>query len=153
MIPPGVPTGPLAVGRGQVAFPHKTPFEVLNTPTLTSFMPTRGAAGAKVTLTGTYLTGAEVYYGARKVKVVTAKGDGALVVEVPADARDESFRVKTRGGEAESAKPFQPALTAFTARASHALILDRVGGPALRTARLCRRAAGARDSGGRGWWS
>ncbi|HUS68340.1 MAG TPA: IPT/TIG domain-containing protein [Kofleriaceae bacterium] len=106
-VPPGIPTGPLAVGRGQVAFPAKTNLEVLNPPTLTSFMPTRGAAGAKVTLTGTYLTGADVYYGARKVKVVTAKGDGALVVEVPADARDESFRVKTRAGEAEAKKPFQ----------------------------------------------
>ena len=106
-LPQGIPSGPIAVGRGQVAFPAKAKLEVLVAPTLTSFMPTRGAEGAKVTLTGTYLSGAEVYYGAKKAKVVTVKGDGALVVEVPEGAGDATFRVKTRGGEAEAKKPFQ----------------------------------------------
>ena len=106
-IPPGSNTGPIAIGRDSFTAVARGAFEVLNPPNVVAFMPTRGEVGTRVTLSGQHLAGGKVFYGARQVKVLETRGEGTLVVEVPAGARDEKLRVRTRGGEAETHRPFQ----------------------------------------------
>lgn len=106
-IPPGTASGPIAVGREGLAVAARGAFEVLNPPNVVAFMPTRGEVGTRVTLSGQHLAGGKVFYGARQVKVLETRGEGMLVVEVPAGARDDKLRVRTRAGEAETHRPFQ----------------------------------------------
>jgi hypothetical protein len=106
-IPPGTQSGPIAIGRDGQAVAARGAFEVLHPPNLVAFMPTRGEVGTRVTLTGQHLAGGKVFYGARPVKVLETRGEGTLVVAVPPGARDERLRVRTRGGEAETHRPFQ----------------------------------------------
>src|SRR5690606_26122404 len=106
-VPPGAQSGPIAVGRRSGTVAARGVFEVLNPPSLTAFMPTRGEVGSRVTLTGRHLDGATGYYGGKEGKVVEARGASALVAEVPRGARDATFRVVTRAGEATTAKAFQ----------------------------------------------
>ena len=106
-IPPGSPSGAIAVGREGVTVAARGLFEVLNPPNVVAFMPTRGEVGTRVTLSGQHLVGGKVFYGARQVKVLESRGEGTLVVQVPPGARDEKLRVRTRAGEAETHRPFQ----------------------------------------------
>jgi len=106
-IPPGSQSGPIAVGRESTTVVARGTFEVLHAPNLVAFMPTRGEVGTRVTLSGQHLVGGKVFYGARPVRVLETRGEGTVVVQVPPGARDEKLRVRTRGGEAETHRPFQ----------------------------------------------
>ena len=106
-VPPGSQSGPIAVGREAATVVARGAFEVLHKPNVVAFMPTRGEVGTRVTLSGQHLAGGKVFYGARPVKVLETRGEGTLVVLVPAGARDDKLRVRTRGGEAETHRPFQ----------------------------------------------
>ena len=106
-VPAGARSGPVEIGRGTFRTSARGTFEVIHPPTLTSFVPTRGEAGSRVTLTGTHLAGAKIFYGTRQLRVIEARGETALVVEVPAGAGDQVFRAVTRAGEAQTRGPFQ----------------------------------------------
>ncbi|HEU5058169.1 MAG TPA: IPT/TIG domain-containing protein, partial [Kofleriaceae bacterium] len=106
-IPPGSLSGPIAIGRDGATVVARGSFEVLHRPNVVAFMPTRGEVGTRVTLSGQHLAGGKVFYGTRPLKVLETRGEGTLVVQVPAGARDEKLRVVTRGGEAETHRPFQ----------------------------------------------
>jgi len=106
-IPIGSESGNLVVGRDSDETTAPGRFDVLNPPSLTVFTPTRGEPGTLVTLTGSHLTGAEVFYGRERIPVRETQGDGSLVVEIPRAARDERFRVRTRAGTAEAPRVFQ----------------------------------------------
>ena len=105
-VTPGSRTGPLMVGRRSFRVTARRPFEVLDPPAVATFVPSRGPAGSRVTLTGRNLAGAKVYYGKRRLPVVTYPSDNSLIVEIPAGAHDETFRVVTRAGEARAPRPF-----------------------------------------------
>lgn len=107
VIPQGSRSGPVTVGRDGYQTAAAGRFDVFNPPMLTAFTPARGEPGSRVTLTGAYLSGAEVRYGRQRIPILAAPGDGQLVVEIPRGARDARFRIRTRSGSAESARPFQ----------------------------------------------
>ena len=106
-IPPGSQSGPIAVGRDAATVVARGAFEMLNPPNVVAFMPTRGEVGSRVTLSGQHLAGGKVFFGAQPVKVIETRGEGTLVVQVPAGARDARLSVRTRGGEAQTHRPFQ----------------------------------------------
>ncbi len=106
-VPPGSHSGPIAIGREAATVVARGAFEVLNPPNLVAFMPTRGEVGTRVTLSGQHLAGGKVFYGTQPVKVIETRGEGTVVVLVPPGARDAKLRVRTRGGEAETHRPFQ----------------------------------------------
>jgi hypothetical protein len=105
-VPYGTGGGDVVVRRGASDVKARRPFEVVNLPTLTGFVPTKGEAGTRVTLSGTWLVDPRVWYGAVRLKPVRADGKTVEVV-VPKGAGDQKFRVATRGGEATSAKAFE----------------------------------------------
>jgi large repetitive protein len=106
-IPIGSRTGKIAVGRSGYETATAGRFEVIYPPTLSAFTPSRGEPGTRVTLTGSHLGGAEVFYGRQRIPVRSSQGEGSLVVEIPRAARDDRFRVRTRAGTAQSAQVFQ----------------------------------------------
>ena len=106
-VPPGSQSGPIAVGRDAATVVARGSFEVLHRPNVVAFMPTRGEVGTRVTLSGQHLAGGKVFYGTQQLKVLETRGEGTLVVKVPPGARDDKLRVRTRGGEAETHRPFQ----------------------------------------------
>jgi IPT/TIG domain len=106
-IPVGSPSGELTLGRERHESSTIGRFEVLNPPTLTAFTPTRGGPGTEVTLHGTHLDRAEVYFGRERIPVRTRRAGTSLVVAIPRAARDDRFRVTTRAGSAHSQQAFQ----------------------------------------------
>ena len=106
-IPAGSRSGEIAVGRERHPTRPVGRFEVFFPPTLTAFTPSRGEPGTRVTINGTDLAGARVFYGRERVPVRSRSGDSSLVVEIPRAARDARFRVVTRAGSAESSQAFQ----------------------------------------------
>ncbi|HKE14761.1 MAG TPA: IPT/TIG domain-containing protein [Kofleriaceae bacterium] len=106
-VPIGSDSGDLVVGRERHATVAVGRFEVMNPPTLTAFTPTRGEPGTRVTLSGTHLDAAAVFYGRERVAVRARVGDTSIAVEIPRAARSERFRVTTPAGTAESPQPFQ----------------------------------------------
>jgi large repetitive protein len=106
-VPIGSQSGDLVVGRERHESASFGRFEVMYPPALTTFTPTRGEPGTRVTLSGSHLEDAAVFYGRDRVPVRSRLGDTSLVVEIPRAARNERFRVVTRAGSAESPQPFQ----------------------------------------------
>lgn len=101
-------TDTLAIFRGGVEVEvSRRPFEVLAPPRLTSFAPTAGPPGTKVTLQGSGLADRpRVFYGVELVRPV-AVSDTTIEVLVPPGATSQPFRVETRAGEATTAQAFQ----------------------------------------------
>lgn len=116
-VTPGSRSGPVMVGRRSFRVTARRPFEVLDPPAVATFVPSRGPAGSRVTLSGRNLAGAKVYYGKRRLPVVTYPSDNSLVVAIPAGAHDETFRVVTRAGEAQAPRPFHVQVDAQVDRA------------------------------------
>lgn len=106
LVPHGTPGGAIGVRRGEVEAIARQRFEVVMPPTLTGFLPTRGEGGARVTLTGTSLAGAAVWYGVTRLRPHRAD-DKSIEVTVPRGLSDRRFRVVTRGGEATSDRAFE----------------------------------------------
>lgn len=106
LVPYGTPGGDVVVRRGALEVKARKAFEVVNAPTLTGFTPSKGEPGTKVTLTGTWLKDAQVWYGASRI-TPSAIDHNSIVLTIPAGASSQPFRVKTRGGEATSAKAFE----------------------------------------------
>ncbi|MBI4508194.1 MAG: IPT/TIG domain-containing protein [Deltaproteobacteria bacterium] len=80
---------------------------VIPPPAITGFSPASGTAGARVTITGTGFTAdAEVYFGGARLHAVR-KGETAIEVVIPANAVSQALTVRTRGGQATTAQPFQ----------------------------------------------
>ncbi|MGI4863108.1 MAG: DUF7619 domain-containing protein [Janthinobacterium lividum] len=120
VVPATATTGKIRVNTlgGQVESTQD--FVVWYPPTLVSFSPSKGKAGAMVTLTGTNFAPAArnaVDFGAGAGAVVQATGS-SLQVRVPASAQTGPIRVGTPGGTAVSAGSFTflpaPSIVAFT---------------------------------------
>jgi hypothetical protein len=86
----------------------KTKFTVLAAPILTSFSPTGGPGGTKVTLTGTGFTpDAAVTFGKIPLRIVARTADTSLDVVIPAGAKSDTLTITTRGGKVSTPQPFQ----------------------------------------------
>jgi serine protease len=85
------------------------------TPSVTSFSPTKAAAGSSVTVTGANLGGATSVTFAGTPAVVTADTPTSLTVTVPSGSANGTIAVTTAGGTASSAKSFSvvPSVTSF----------------------------------------
>jgi len=81
-----------------------TTFKVTS-PAITSFSPTSGPVGTKVTITGVNLTHARVTVSGTAAKI---KGDNAerIVVLVPTGAKSGAITVTTKAGSVTSAQSF-----------------------------------------------
>jgi hypothetical protein len=76
-------------------------------PTITSFSPTSGAPGTKVTIKGTNLNGATSVTFKGKSAVISKDTATELVVKVPAGAATGTITVTTPSGVATSTKKFK----------------------------------------------
>ena len=75
-------------------------FDIIGSPTISSFSPISGAVGTPVTIKGTNLEGAtRVYFGSGSTTVFTIQS-GDIIVEVPPTATTGAVRVQTNGGQA-----------------------------------------------------
>lgn len=95
--------------------------QVLQPPTITSFTPNNGGAGATITITGTNFTGATaVTFGANNTPAqsFTVVSATQISATVAAGTNDGPIRVTTQGGTATSATNFTfrlpPVITSFT---------------------------------------
>lgn len=106
-IPAGATSGPFTLERNSTRIVSADSFEVVYAPTVTGFSPPGGEPGTSVTITGTHFTpDVDVRFGAQTLRV-TSRTDSALVVTIPARAKDSRFTVRTKGGEAHSAGVFR----------------------------------------------
>jgi len=117
-VPAGATSGTIAVtnpgGKGASA----TSFTVIAAPTVTSFAPTSGPVGTKVSVNGTGFTGATaVTFGGRAATFSVVSGT-RITATVPTGATTGKIAVTTPGGTATSAASFTvipaPAITYFT---------------------------------------
>jgi len=89
-------------------------------PTITSFSPTSGPAGATVTITGTKFTGASSVKFAGVSAAFDVDSDTQITATVPAGARTGPIRVNAPDGMATSATDFVvvgPTITSFKPKA------------------------------------
>ncbi|RMH40955.1 MAG: hypothetical protein D6689_12235, partial [Deltaproteobacteria bacterium] len=101
-IPARARSGKLTLLRGNLRVHARGTFDVVAVPSVAEFSPAGGPVGTRVTISGTGFTpDVEVFYGRRRLRVLQ-RSDTSLVVEIPRGARDDVFRVRTRGGEASS---------------------------------------------------
>jgi len=108
VIPHGAHTGTLEIERGAVRASSPQVFDVVYAPTISSFTPTGGEIGTRVTITGTSLTpDVEVYYGTQRLRGIRRTGTTSVRVKIPRNASDQIFTVRTRGGEATAGQAFR----------------------------------------------
>lgn len=108
-VPAGAATGPLTVttagGTGKSSSAFTVP--ALPGPRLTAFTPAQGAAGTRVTLTGSGFTaGATVAFNGTPAAAVSFVSASRLTAIVPAGATTGSLTVTTAAGAASSATVF-----------------------------------------------
>lgn len=115
-IPKYATSGLLVVERGSMKAASPRSFEIVRAPVVLGFSPEGGRPGARVTITGQYFTrDSQVYYGAKKLRVIKRKGDTTLMVKLPPRSAAQVLRVRNKGGEAHAAKPFEIRLPAVVA--------------------------------------
>jgi hypothetical protein len=107
-IPQGVTTGLFTIRRGGVVVASAPkPFEVVLAPAISGFSPTSGPVGTRVKIMGAnFGPEARVLYGAQTVRVFSNNGT-TLEVEIPRNATNQVFTVRTRGGDVSSQTAFQ----------------------------------------------
>ena len=104
-VPAGAKTGIVEVTTPSVTLKSNLPFRV--TPHITSFVPTSGAAGTSVTITGTELTQAStVTFGGVKATTFIVKSDSEVTADVPTGAKTGKIAITTSGGIATSSQIF-----------------------------------------------
>ena len=107
-IPTGTASGHLVIERGPMRVRSRQRFALTRAPVVTGFTPTGGRLGSRVTITGQHFTRkVNVYYGAKKLRIIKRQGDSTLVVTMPKKAKNEVFRVLTEGGQAHADRPFE----------------------------------------------
>ena len=107
-VPSGAATGVIVVTTPGGTATSANPFTVTQpAPTISSFTPTSGPAGTKVTITGTGFTGTtSVAFGGATASF-TVVSDTSLTAIVPAGARTGPISVTSPGGTATSSRSFR----------------------------------------------
>lgn len=107
-VPSGATTGTLTLTTADGGT-RSSSFTVFQPPTLTTITPGEGQPGSMVALTGTYFSAVTVQdtvtFNGMPARVLQATPSG-LQVEVPTGATLGTIRVRTLGGQVESAQPF-----------------------------------------------
>ncbi len=118
-VPTGATSGPIEV-RNAAGSASSASFTVIPPPSISSFSPTRGPAGATVTLTGVGFTGATgVLFGGQYTSEVTALSDTQMTAVVPVGALGGKITVFSASGQGVSATSFTvesscvPTITSF----------------------------------------
>jgi hypothetical protein len=135
-VPAGATSGRIAVtnpgGKGTSA----TSFTVIGAPTITSFAPSSGPVGTKVTVTGTRFTGATaVTINGIKASVFSVVSATQVSATVPSGATSGPIAVTTPGGTGTSAAGFTvipaPTVSFFTPASGPAGTVVTIVGSAL----------------------
>jgi large repetitive protein len=114
-VPSGATTGKIGVTTPVNTATSATDFTVTNPsgPTITSFTPTFGLAGTKVTITGTNFTGAtQVMIGSKADPTFTVVSNTSITATVQNGAHSGPISVTTPSGTATSATDFTVGSTA-----------------------------------------
>ena len=110
-IPPGAVSGALVVERGAMRVTASQLLDVVYPPSITDFSPTGGEPGTKVKIRGSgFSADAKVFYGTQPLRILKRRGQHGshvLVVKIPDGVADQAFTVRTRGGDAMTARAFQ----------------------------------------------
>jgi hypothetical protein len=119
-VPVGATTGPLSVTTPEGTATGASPFTVTtsNAPEITSFTPTSGLVGTRVTIAGANFTGATAVRFNGIVAGVAVTSATEIETTVPAGATTGPLSVTTPQGTATSATlftvPSPPTITSFT---------------------------------------
>ncbi len=107
-VPAMATTGPITVTDAEGVATSGSDFTVMPspTPTITSFAPTSGVAGATVTITGTGFTGASAVRFNGVTATFSVVSDTQITATVPAAATTGPITVTTPGGTATSSADF-----------------------------------------------
>ncbi len=107
VVNPGVGTYQLSINTSSDVTAVNSPSYTINSPPkITSFTPTSGPVGKKVTITGKKLTGAtNVSFNGVSAKIVSETST-TIVAKVPATATTGKISVTTAGGTGTSATSF-----------------------------------------------
>src|SRR5207302_849132 len=105
-VPAGASSGPISVTTPGGSASSSGSFTVLNPPTITSFTPSSGLAGASVTISGANLTGATVVRFNGTSAGFTVNSATTITATVPAGASSGPISVTTPGGSASSSGSF-----------------------------------------------
>ena len=111
-VPQGAQNGPFvftAPGAGQAA--SKQTFEVLTPLTITSFQPTSGQEGTKVSIYGSGFNPSpkktKVLFGSNTLNIEPGSSDTMLIVTIPKKSQEAPFKITVRDrGEVESENVF-----------------------------------------------
>ena len=98
-VPDGATTGPVTVTTSAGTLTSNQTFKVK--PQITSFMPTSGAAGMLVTITGTSLEATNVTFGGVKASFSLIR-DTEVTATVPTGAKTGHIVITATGGSASS---------------------------------------------------
>ena len=105
MVPAGATTGSVTVTAPGGTLTSNKIFRV--TPQLLSFMPTSGAVGTAVTITGVSLTQTtKITFGGVKATTFTVNSDTQVMATVPTGAKTGHIAITTPGGTAVSSGIF-----------------------------------------------
>jgi hypothetical protein len=118
-VPNGATTGIIEVTNPAGTGASATSFTVFQTPTVTAFTPTSGAAGTSVTVTGTNFTGTtSVAFNGTNASGFTVNSDTQITVAVPNGATTGAISVTNPAGTGTSSASFTvfqtPTVTSFT---------------------------------------
>ncbi|WP_207431517.1 DUF7619 domain-containing protein [Sabulibacter ruber] len=122
MVPTGAFTGKIKVETPDGSAQSSTEFIIFQPPTLTAITPAEAVPGSVVTLTGTHFSSLAlqdtVTFNGVAATTVHEASENSLKVEVPVGATSGKIRLKTLGGQVESAQSFvvwhPPTLTEFS---------------------------------------
>lgn len=129
-VPAGATTGRVTVTTSAGTDTSRSDFTVTSVggPTISSFSPSSGAAGATVTITGTNywpnISENRVLFNQTNARIAAVTGSTSLTVQVPAGASSGKIRVSTPAGIATSA-------SAFLVPPSGKAVTDIVAGPSM----------------------
>jgi len=117
-VPAGATTGPVVV-KTQTGSVTVGTFTMAPAPTISTFSPTSGAAGARVSIAGSNLTGAStVKFGGVAATSYTVVSATSITATVPPGAVTGSVSVTTAGGTATSPAAFTvvavPTISSFS---------------------------------------
>ena len=106
-VPSGATSGLITVTTPGGTATSLASFTVIPTPTLASFLPTSGALGGSVVLSGTGFTGATVVsFNGTSATSFSVDSDTQITATVPSGATSGTISVTTPGGTATSATSF-----------------------------------------------
>jgi hypothetical protein len=117
-VPAGATSGPISVATPGGTVTSTSSYSVAPPPTIASFSPASGLAGASVTISGANFTGAAAVTFNGTAATFSVTSDAAIQATVPAGATTGPLTVTTPGGAATSASTFTvlvaPTITSVT---------------------------------------